>query len=266
MAGGPLGSGSAVARPRSRPYTPAVLRRTAAPILILLLSVSSAAAATEVTFQGGRTLLVDAIEYHGKQVTLTLSGGGSLTVESARIESAAERPTPPPESSAAETTLPAPPPETPAPTAAPPGGAVPPPSPVSADTRSGEAGPPDVAALIAAAARKHDVDPELLRCLIEVESGYDPRAVSSKGAQGLAQLMPATARGLNVTDPFDPAQAVDGAARLLHELLARSGGRFVPALAAYNAGSGSVARYGGVPPYHETIAYVERILTLYGRP
>ena len=80
---------------------------------------------------------------------------------------------------------------------------------------------------------------------------------------GIAQLMPATARELGVNDPFDPRQAVDGAARLLGRLLRENGGRFVPALAAYNAGTGTVRRYRGVPPYDETIHYVEKVLTLY---
>ena len=83
---------------------------------------------------------------------------------------------------------------------------------------------------------------------------------------GLAQLMPGTAADLDVEDPFDPVQAVDAAARHLKALLKRNEGSFVPALAAYNAGQGAVERYSGIPPYGETIRYVEKILTLYAAP
>ena len=95
------------------------------------------------------------------------------------------------------------------------------------------------------------------------ESGFDPRAVSPAGAQGIAQLMPATARGLGVRDPFDPAQAIPAAARLLSGHV-RAFGSVPLALAAYNAGPGAVRRYGGIPPYPETQAYVARVLALAG--
>lgn len=105
----------------------------------------------------------------------------------------------------------------------------------------------------------HGVSPALLAAVARQESGFDPRAVSPAGAQGLMQLMPGTADGLGVTDPFDPAQAVDGAARLLRTLLDRFGGTEL-ALAAYNAGPGAVLRYGGIPPYPETQNYVRSVL------
>ncbi len=114
------------------------------------------------------------------------------------------------------------------------------------------------AQLFARAGAAHGVDPTLLAAVAKAESGYDPRAVSSAGAQGLMQLMPATARSLGV-DALDPAQAVDGSARLLKSLLARFGGRVDLALAGYNAGPGAVQRYGGVPPYTETRTYVDRV-------
>ena len=108
----------------------------------------------------------------------------------------------------------------------------------------------------------HGVSPRLLAAMARQESGFDPSAVSPAGARGLMQLMPATARGLGVTDSFDPAQAVDGAARLMRDLLDRFGGRVDLALAGYNAGPGAVLRYDGVPPYPETKNYVRSILSM----
>ena len=116
--------------------------------------------------------------------------------------------------------------------------------------------------LFARAAQAHGVDPGLLAAVARQESNFDPRAVSSVGAQGLMQLMPATARGLGVADPFDPAQAVDGAARLLRDLTTRFG-RVDLALAAYNAGPGAVLRYDGIPPYPETRNYVRSVMAMW---
>jgi peptidoglycan DL-endopeptidase CwlO len=113
-------------------------------------------------------------------------------------------------------------------------------------------------ALFVRAGRKHGVDPALLAAVAKAESGFRPDATSPAGARGLMQLMPATARGLGV-DPLDPAQAVDGAARLLAGYLKDYDGRTDLALAAYNAGPGAVRRYGGVPPYDETRTYVQRV-------
>ena len=108
----------------------------------------------------------------------------------------------------------------------------------------------------------HGVDPTLLAAVARQESGFDPGAVSPAGAQGLMQLMPATAQGLGVANPFDPSQAVDGAARLLRDLMSRFG-RVDLALAAYNAGPGAVLRYDGIPPYPETQHYVRSVLSMW---
>ena len=115
------------------------------------------------------------------------------------------------------------------------------------------------AAEITAAARKHGVDPALLAGLVEQESNFDPNAGSPAGAQGLTQLMPATAASLGVTDVHDPVQALDGGAKYLRQQLDRFGGDVARALAAYNAGPGAVERFGGVPPYAETQEYVRRV-------
>lgn len=115
------------------------------------------------------------------------------------------------------------------------------------------------AALFNEAGGLHDVDPALLASVAEVESAFDPMAVSSAGAQGLMQFMPATAGEMGV-DSFDPASAVEGAARYLRRELDRFGSVEL-ALAAYNAGPGAVQRHGGVPPFAETQRYVEKVLS-----
>ncbi len=115
--------------------------------------------------------------------------------------------------------------------------------------------------------REHGLDPRLMDALIRVESGYDPRAVSHKGAMGLMQLMPATASRLGVRNPFDPEQNVRGGMREFARLVEVYRGNLKLALAAYNAGEGAVSRFRGVPPYRETRNYVSKILTIYtGRP
>jgi len=112
-----------------------------------------------------------------------------------------------------------------------------------------------------AAAAKYGLDANLLAAVARQESGFNPKAVSGAGAQGLMQLMPATAHSLGVANPFDPAQAIDGAARLLKSLQ-QEFGRTDLALAAYNAGPGAVHRYGGIPPYPETQNYVRSIMAM----
>lgn len=130
------------------------------------------------------------------------------------------------------------------------------PDPPGAGFGGGGASP--YASLFEQAGARYGIDPSVLAAVARAESGYNPLAVSPAGAQGLMQLMPGTAEGLGV-DAFDPAQAVDGAARLLSDHI-RQFGSLPLALAAYNAGPGAVTRYGGIPPYRETQGYVTRIL------
>ena len=113
------------------------------------------------------------------------------------------------------------------------------------------------------AAARHNVDPNLVRAVIKVESNFNPNAVSRKGAMGLMQLMPQTARRLNVANPFDPEQNVDAGVRHLKQLMESYGGDVKLSLAAYNAGAGAVARSAGVPRIAETRNYVKRITQLY---
>ncbi len=113
---------------------------------------------------------------------------------------------------------------------------------------------------IVTAARRYELPAGLISSVIRHESNFDPRAVSSAGAQGLMQLMPATARELGVDDPFDIHQNIDGGARYLKQMLTQFDGDLRQALAAYNAGPGTVRRYGGIPPYPETRRYVRKVM------
>lgn len=116
------------------------------------------------------------------------------------------------------------------------------------------------APLVQHAAAKYGLDARLIDAVIQAESDYNPRCVSRAGAMGLMQLMPENCRDYGVTDPFDPAQNIDAGVRQLKDLMTRFG-RLDLALAAYNAGPGAVRRYGGIPPYPETHAYVRKILS-----
>jgi len=124
----------------------------------------------------------------------------------------------------------------------------------------GPAAPRTIEELVADAARKYALPRSLVRAVARAESALDPAAVSSKGAQGVMQLMPATAKELGVRNAFDPAENIDAGCRLLRQLLEKYEGRVAEALAAYNAGAGAVAKHNGIPPYRETRGYIRRIV------
>jgi len=112
-------------------------------------------------------------------------------------------------------------------------------------------------------ARRQQLDPDLVRAVVQVESAFQPWAESHKGAMGLMQLMPETARVLSVQDPWDPNENLRGGTIYLRHLLDRFGGQLELALAGYNAGPENVEQYGGIPPFDETRSYVERVLRVY---
>lgn len=118
----------------------------------------------------------------------------------------------------------------------------------------------ELLSLIQSAAQRQNLDPVLFESLVHAESNFDPGATSPKGAIGLTQLMPATARSLGVTDPYDPGQNLEGGAKYLAAMLRQFNGDERLALAAYNAGPGAVLRHNGVPPFNETERYVSRIM------
>lgn len=137
------------------------------------------------------------------------------------------------------------------------------PSPQNSATRNGFT-QREIDAAIDQAAARHNVDANLVRALVKVESNFNPNAVSRKGAMGLMQLMPQTARQLNLKNPFDPQENIDAGVRHLKQLLQSYNGDVRLSLAAYNAGSGAVSRSRGIPRYAETQNYVRRITNLYG--
>jgi soluble lytic murein transglycosylase-like protein len=195
-------------------------------LLAAALLLPATAGADIALLSTGATMKVTTRRVEGDTLVLVLKGGGEVGVPAAMVQ-----------------------------------GVVP--DEVIEEIRPAAEGLVDFERLVVAAARRHGLDPALVRAVVGVESAFLPQAVSAKGAQGLMQLMPGTARDLGVADPFDPAANLDGGSRYLSSLVARYDGDLTKALAAYNAGMGAVARHGGVPPYAETRNYVRKVLGRY---
>jgi hypothetical protein len=205
------------------------------------LAGTAASASAEIVFlTSGRTLSVKDHRVQGDSIVLTLRGGGEVTCDKTLIEKIQ-----PDEVPYLEQT--------------------PPPAAASDATPESDRTLPDdtpYGDIIAAMSEAHGVNPMLVKALIEVESGYRPKARSSRGAMGLMQLMPSTAREYNVRNPFDPKANIEAGIMHLKSLIDRFGER--TGLAAYNAGEGAVMKFKGVPPYRETRNYVTRILEIAG--
>lgn len=121
----------------------------------------------------------------------------------------------------------------------------------------------EIARLIEKISKKYSVDPHLVKAIIRAESDFDPYAVSRRGARGLMQLMPETADAMNVDNPFDPNESIEGGVRYLRHLLNLFKNDIKLSLAAYNAGRTNVLKYGGIPPFKETKNYVRKVLAYY---
>lgn len=238
---------------RSRPVVRIAL------LLAAALAPVAGARGDVAVLRNGRTLAITDHRREGDRIVLQMEGGGEIVLQGDLV--VAVRPDP----------------DLPAADLAPPPAAAPVAAPAPAAPASSEPEAPiridvgavfDRNALLEVAgriARRHRIDEALVRAVIEVESRYDAFAVSPRGAMGLMQLMPKTARRFSVRNAFDPVQNIDCGVRYLGELLARYEGRVPLALAAYNAGEEAVDRFGGVPPYRETEQYVGKVLRLLRR-
>jgi membrane-bound lytic murein transglycosylase B len=214
---------------------------------VLLMGASSVASAEIVFMTSGGTLSVKGHTTNGDTVTLTLRTGGTVTCDKFLIAKIV-------------------PDEVPHPDPLPPASLQMPAVTAQQGGRGAQLRETAYADLIAVAADTYGVDPILVQALIQVESNYQPRARSSKGAMGLMQLMPSVAREYKVKNAYDPATNIDAGVRKLKSLIDGMKGDLSLALAAYNAGEAAVARFGGVPPYRETRSYVSRILSIAGIP
>lgn len=205
-------------------------------VTLACVGLAASAHAEIVHLTSGRTVSVKGHRVDGERIVLTLRGGGDVNIDKSLVDRIVPDEVPYPEAEAAERAE------------------APEPNTVTADTPYSE--------LIASISEAHGVDPNLVRALIQVESGYRPRARSPKGAKGLMQLMPSTAREYKVRDPYDPKANIAAGVKHLKTLIETYGVEL--ALAAYNAGEGAVRKFNGIPPYRETRNYVTKILSLAG--
>jgi soluble lytic murein transglycosylase-like protein len=205
-------------------------------VFVLIGVGGSCLAEHAVFFEEGRSMQVAGVEVVDDVAYLTLVGGGEIAIPAERIVNWQEL-------------------------SAPEGASVPEvEEPLDGPEGSWRDMAGEYADAIESAASRYSLDPALLVAVAQAESAFNPQAVSSKGARGLLQLMPDTARRFGVDDSFDAGQNIDGGAQYLSWLLDRFDGRTDLALAGYNAGEGAVDRYQGIPPYRETRQYVDRVL------
>lgn len=205
-----------------------------------LMGLSAPASAEIVYLTSGRTLSIKSHRADGESLILTLRSGGEVTCDRSLVDKIVPDEVPYQEPQTAQAAA-----EQAAPSRL---------APLLTAKPYGE--------IITAMSEAHGVDPMLVSALIQVESGYRPRARSPKGAMGLMQLMPATAREYKVRNPYEPKANIEAGIKHLKSLIDRLGVEM--ALAAYNAGEGAVRKFNGIPPYRETRNYVSRILTLAG--
>jgi soluble lytic murein transglycosylase-like protein len=213
---------------------------------VLLVWGASVASAEIVFMTSGGVLSVKGHKTEGESVILTLRSGGEVTCDKSLIEKIVPDEVPHPEPAAVLAAAPQEAAKIPVPER----------TPLLKDSVYGD--------LIASAAEAHGVNPILVQALVQVESNYKPHARSPKGAMGLMQIMPATAREYKVRNAYDPKSNIDAGIRKLKSLLEMWQGDVALALAAYNAGAGAVQKYKGIPPYRETQNYVSRILSIAG--
>ncbi len=221
-----------------------------------MLCATAAGAAERVTLKNGFTIDCDHHATAGNKLRLYLDKSGESYIELRAVDLQSVE------------SIPAPPSPTPG------SGAEAPPSPAmdaqgraqaSAAQSPGRLNTADLHEILAHASTEHNVDVDLLASIVKAESGGNARAVSRAGAEGLMQLMPATAETHGVTDRFEPGQNVRGGSAYIDELLTRYHDNLALALAAYNAGPAAVDKYKGIPPYAETRAYVARVIHEFNR-
>jgi len=211
-----------------------VLMRKILFIILLFLFCASIHAAESIIFSDGKSLIAQKHESKGESIVLIMEGGSAITFDRSRVKEIREINL---ENVIAEVTI----------------------------AETAQQNDIDCNKIIEEIAVKHSIDSTLVKAIIKVESNYNAKAISPKGAQGLMQLMPKTAVRFNVNDVFDPEENIEGGIKYLKFLTERYGNRFDLILAAYNAGEEAVERYGGIPPYRETINYILKVLRLYNK-
>ena len=205
---------------------------------LIALAIATPASAELIFFGSERSMSVASHRFEGDRIIVSLRGGGEMSFDRALITKIAPDEVPYSEDATAETK------------------AAVMPTVASRGLVAKTAFDP----IIESAATRHDVDARIVKAVIQVESAFQPRARSSKGAMGLMQLMPKTAQQYKARNPYDPASNIEAGTKYLKRLLNEF--ELPLALAAYNAGEGAVRRFGGIPPYAETQAYVTKVLRL----